>query len=144
MANATKPRPGQFSRFERKKLKIGAGINIIQGVGAVLQTAAGPNKGYVVPAGTAKGLTLGRFTESYDNTNGTGHPEKEVEVPDLIRCFHWNNDGTNPVGQADCGSEVFWADNQTVSSSDSSGTRGSAGVAIFIHTNGFVAVLPKV
>lgn len=144
MANATKPRPGQFARVERKKLKIGAGVNIIQGTGAVLQTAAGANKGYVVPAGTTLGLTLGRFTEGFDNTAGTGHPEKEVELGAWPRCFHWNNDGTNPVTQADCGSPVYWSDNQTVSSSSSSNTRPRAGVAFYIHTNGLVAVLPEV
>lgn len=98
--------------------------------------------GYVTGTPDAGLSTIGVFTETVDNSGGSaGDLSATVEFPRELNC-EWVANGTSgdAVARAHVGSLCFWIDNQTVSNTDSSGTRTAAGIVINIDTNKGVCV----
>ncbi len=91
--------------------------------------------GYAIPGATATTLTaLGRAEEYVDNSGGA---DGAVNV--LVRrgkAFKFANDGSDPVGQAQMGTDCYIVDDQTVAATDGTGTRSVAGKVLGVESDG--------
>ncbi len=91
--------------------------------------------GYIAPGSTATGLTyLGRADEAVDNSGGADG-DKLVHVRRGVP-FHWANSGADPVTQASLGKPAYIVDDETVASTDGTGTRSEAGIVVGIDDAG--------
>lgn len=102
-------------------------VHIYQG--AMVQLNA---SGYAVPAGTAYTAdthlftTAGRAMEEIDNTL-SGHTQGGKTVQVDQGAFSWDNDGANPVVQADVLKTCYALDDHTVSHDANTNTSAAAG-----------------
>lgn len=91
--------------------------------------------GYAEGGSVATTLTyLGRFEEQVDNSSGADG-DKQV----LVRrgdAFKFGNSGSDPVTQASFGKVCYIVDDETVASTDGTGTRSAAGVVVGIDDDG--------
>lgn len=88
--------------------------------------------GFLAPAGlAASDIVCGRFLATYDNSAGAaGDISGEVEQG----VFRWANGDS--IVAADVGSPCYASDDQTVTLSDSAGTRPFAGIIVDVDTSG--------
>ncbi|GEK71592.1 MULTISPECIES: hypothetical protein [Halomonas] len=129
MVAATKNRNTPTRAGTRRSHPVAAGSLCYAGAIAVMNAA-----GYAAPASTATGLTaLGVFYEQVDNTSGADGDElAQIERG----CFHFANDGGDPIDRTMIGTPCYLVDNQTVAATDGTGTRSAAGVIDDVDDNG--------
>lgn len=108
---------------------VAAGVKCFAGGMAVL------DGGYAKPGGTATGLVyFGSFNEFMDNTGGAAG-DKEVLVRRHL-AHRWENSPTDPVTQADVGSDCYIVDDETVARTNGTNTRSKAGLIIGVDADG--------
>ncbi|MEJ2183387.1 MAG: hypothetical protein P8Y66_07670 [Nitrospirota bacterium] len=99
--------------------------------GALVALNAG---GYAAPGATATGLRgLGRAEARADNSSGA---DSALSVDVQKGVFRFANDGADPVGRADIGTDCYIVDDQTVARTDGAGTRSVAGRVMDVDAEG--------
>ena len=112
-----------------RRFPVAAGATIYKGSLVAFNAA-----GYVVPGTTATTLTpLGRAEQTVDNTDGA---DGDVSVDIRSGVFPWANDGTDTVDRTHVGSPAYIVDDQTVASTDGTGTRSEAGTIFDVDADG--------
>ena len=112
-----------------RRFPVAAGATIYKGALVAFNAA-----GYVVPGTTATTLTpLGRAEQTVDNTGGA---DGDVSVDIRSGVFPWDNDGTDTVDLTHVGSPAYIVDDQTVASTDGTGTRSEAGTIFDVDADG--------
>lgn len=121
MVAATKNRNTPTRAGHRRSHPVAADVLCFAGAIAVMNAS-----GYAEPASTATGLTaLGVFHHYQDNAGGAdGDQVVEIERG----CFHFANDGGDPIDRTMIGSICYLVDDQTVAATDGGTTRSAAGV----------------
>ncbi len=96
----------------------------------VMRNAAGD----LVQGQTATGLVgVGRAEARFDNSSGAAGDLTASYRPG---CYHYANESGDPVVAADVGGLCYAVDDQTVASTDGTGTRSPAGIVDAIDANG--------
>lgn len=109
-------------------LPVKANVKIFEGSLVVLDA------GYAKPGVEATGLiAVGRAEEFADNTGGQ---DGDITVKVRRGCFKFENDATDPVTQTHVLTDCYIVDDETVSSSDNTGTRSKAGKVIAVESDG--------
>ena len=124
MSALTKPNDTLAIRGDSQTFLVAEAVKIFAGSLVVLEA------GYAKPGYEATGLlAVGRACKTVDNSDGLdGYASITVESSNANREFYWSNSETDPVTQADIGSNCYVEDDHTVSM-DSSGT-SVAGLAL--------------
>lgn len=112
---------------------VAANTRIFQGSLVVLDAA-----GNAAPGSTALNLvSRGVAHAEVDNTGGAAG---DLTVQTRRGVFSFKNDGTAPCDRTHIGKDVYIVDDQTIASTDGTGTRSKAGVLRDIDANGAVWV----
>lgn len=139
MAALTKPRRLREERWNRQSFNLPTGTTAFENGAAMLK----PSTGKVLPAVTGAGqgelVCLGTFAETVANASGVDQPVV-VQLKRELKVVWFANDGTNPVTATDISKTVYLSDDQTVSISSATSTRGVAGIAWAIDSTLGVAV----
>jgi hypothetical protein len=108
--------------------KVAAGVHIMAGALVVLEA------GYARPGKTGTGLVaVGRAEETVDNAAGAaGAARVRVERG----TFLFANSATDPITQAEVGTDCFVVDDETVAKTDGAGTRSRAGIVREVEIGG--------
>jgi len=105
----------------RNEDPVAAAVKIYGGSLVVLDAA-----GNAKPGVTAFGLTArGRAADLVDNSPGSAG---DVTVQTARGVFRFANDGTHTVDRTHIGGTAYIVDDQTVASTDGTGTRSAAGI----------------
>lgn len=120
------------------RAQVGSPIPVEIGRGAAVDIcyrggmAAINASGYLAPAGLAATDTVvGRFKQTVDNSAGSAG---DLTATAEQGVFRWANGDS--IVAADIGSPCYAADDQTVSKSDSAGTRPFAGLIVDVDSSG--------
>ncbi len=107
--------PSGFKRFDRLKLPMAANFKALEGTAAVIMLT-GASQGCVSEgAGATDLLSIGRFSETVDNTGGAaGAKSVEVLFHRQVECLKLLNDAGSPVAANDVGAACWFLDNNTV------------------------------
>lgn len=122
------------NRNTAQRLNTRRGYPMAAGAVGYAGTIAVLSAGFATVATEATGLVaVGRFAAQYDNRNGSaGAVTAEVESG----VFCYDNDSTDPVTTSHTGQLCYLVDDQTVSASDSEGTRSPAGIVDTVDDSG--------
>jgi hypothetical protein len=90
--------------------------------------------GYATPGATSATLMgIGRAEEQADNSSGS---DGDMTVAVRKGVFRFGNDGTDTVTRAHIGQDCYIVDDQTVASTDGTGTRSVAGKVFDVDSEG--------
>lgn len=129
MAAAVVDRNTPYKEGDNLSIPLKAGVKVLAGTIAVSDGGYG-NMG----ATSATLIALGIWNQTVDNTLGANGAVSAVYVRG--KAFLLQNDGVDPVAQADVGKQVFMEDNQTVAKTNGAATRSALGILVAVEARG--------